>query len=438
MSAMAEQRQDRSAPEAEFAALFASARAEMPGPTWIQSLRAEGLSAFMREGLPHKRLERWKYTDFRSRFGGGLAVARGSTADPPVDLFDGLKAHRVLIDGGKVRQAPAPEELPDGVEILPLADALESPALWLKPWLRADRSALESLNLAFMTDGVCVRVGAGVRVTLPILLHHRLSESGVMANTRSIIMMEEGAELTLIEIDDGAPQSQSFANSVLAVSLDTGARLHHLRLGTMRAPGLIVRTDQAEVGRNALYERLTFASGAALSRSDMQVLLAEPGASFDLASTYTVAAEELNDITFTVTHDAPHTKSRMLVKGVAGGAARGIVQGGVVVKPDAQKVDSHQLARGILLSPKAEIDQKPELEIFADDVKCGHGAAIGALDPEQLFYLRARGIPENEARAMLVRAFIGEVIERLGPGDWQSRVSAWLEKRLDVVTGEGP
>jgi len=275
-----------------------------------------------------------------------------------------------------------------------------------------------------------------VRVTLPILLHHHLGEAGVMAHTRSIVMMEEGAELTLIEVDDGAPQSQSFANSVLAVALDAHARLHHLRLGTVQAPGMIVRTDQAEVGRSAIYERLTFASGAALARSDMHVALAEPGAAFDLAGAYVVANDELNDITFTVAHEAPHTKSRMLVKGVAGGAAHGIVQGSVAVKPDAQKSDSHQLARGILLSPKAEIDQKPELEIFADDVKCGHGAAIGALDSEQLFYLRTRGIPEDEARAMLIRAFVGEVIDRLGAGDWQTRVSSWLDARLTALTGE--
>ena len=436
MSAVAEQRLDRSVPEAEFAALFAATRGELPGASWVQALRVDALATVMREGLPHKRLERWKYTDFRSRFGGGLGLAHGSSADVPADLFDGLKAHRVLIDAGKVRRAPQPEELPDGVEIISLADALETPALWLKPWLRGDRSSLESLNLAFMTDGVCIRVGAGVRVALPILLHHHLSESGAMAHTRSVVLMEEGSELTLIEIDDGAPQSQSFANSVLAVSLDQSARLHHLRLGTMKAPGLVVRTDQADVGRAALYERLTFASGAALARSDMHVLLAEPAANFDLAAAYLAGGEELNDVTFTVTHGAPHTKSRMLVKGVAADEAHAVVQGSVVVKPDAQKTDSHQLARGILLSTKAEIDQKPELEIFADDVKCGHGAAIGALDAEQLFYMRARGIPEAEARVLLIRAFMGEVVDRLGPGEWQSRVATWLDGRLTAVTGE--
>lgn len=436
MSAASAQRQDRSAPEAEFAALFAAVRAQLPGPAWLQSLRTEALAAFLREGLPHKRLERWKYTDFRTRFAGGLALAQGDESEVPIDLFDGLNAHRVALTNGRARRAPEPDQLPDGVEIMRLADALATPALWLKPWLRADRSALESLNLAFMTDGVLIRVGAGKRVTLPILLHSALSQPGVMAQTRSIVMLEEGAELTLIEVDDGAPSSQSFANSVMALSLDQGARLHHLRLVAAQGPSLLVRTDQAEVGRNARYEALVFSSGAALARSDLNVSLADARAAFDLAGAYIASGAELSDITFTVSHDAPHTTSRMLVKGVAGGESRAAVQGSVVVKPDAQKSDSHQLARGVLLSQRAEIDQKPELEIFADDVKCGHGAAIGALDGEQLFYLRSRGVPEAQARAMLIAAFIGEVIQRLGAGDWQTRVSDWLDSRLAIVTGE--
>jgi Fe-S cluster assembly protein SufD len=436
MSAAPEQRQDRSAPEAEFAALFASVRAQLPGPNWIQALRAEALAVFMRQGLPHRRLERWKYTDFRTRFSGGLALAQGGESEAPVDLFDGLNAHRILLANGMVRRMPEPDRLPDGVEIMRLADVLTTPALWLKPWLRADRSALESLNLAFMTDGTLIRVAAKTRVTLPILLHNTMSQAGVMAHTRSVVMLEEGAELTLVEIDDGAPPSQSFVNSVMALSLDEGARLHHLRLIAAQGPSLLVRTDQAEVARNARYETLVFSSGAAIARSELNVLLAEPRSAFDLAGAYVASGEELNDITFSVTHDAPHTTSRMLLKGVAGGESRATVQGSVIVKPEAQKSDSHQLARGILLSPRAEIDQKPELEIFADDVKCGHGAAIGALDDEQLFYLRSRGIPEPQARAMLIRAFIGEVIERLGAGDWQARISGWLDSRLAIVTEE--
>ena len=435
MSAAPEQRQNRSSPDGEFAALFAAARVQLLGPTWVQSLRAEAMAAVLRDGLPHKRLEQWKYTDFRSRFGGGLELAHANESDVPPSLFDGLNAHRVLLADGIVRSAPEPDDLPDGIEILRLADALTTPALWLKPWLRADRSALESLNLAFMTDGVLIRVGANTRVALPILLHNHLSRAGIMTQSRSIIMLEEGAELTLIEVNDGAPAGQSFSNNVMALSLDDGARLHHLRLIAMQGQTLVVHTDQAEVSRNARYETLLFSSGAALARSDLSVSLCNVGASFDLAAAYIANSDELSDVTFAVTHEAPHTTSRMLVKGVAAGESRGVIQGSVIVKPDAQKSDSHQLARGILLSPHAEIDQKPELEIFADDVKCGHGAAIGALDDGQMFYLRARGIPEEQARAMLITAFIGEVIDRLGAGEWQARVAAWLDTRLAAAAG---
>jgi Fe-S cluster assembly protein SufD len=134
-----------------------------------------------------------------------------------------------------------------------------------------------------------------------------------------------------------------------------------------------------------------------------------------------------------VAHEAAHTRSRIVAKGVASGTAHGVVQGRVIVKPEAQKSDSHQLSRALLLTPHAEIDQKPELEIFADDVKCGHGAAVGALDANQLFYLRARGIPEHEARKILVAAFLGEVTELL-PEPYRAPVDSWLAARMAAVT----
>jgi Fe-S cluster assembly protein SufD len=174
-----------------------------------------------------------------------------------------------------------------------------------------------------------------------------------------------------------------------------------------------------------------------LARHQASARLTGTGAAFSYASAYAAGEAQHTDFTLDVAHEAPHTTSRIVAKGVAAGTGHGVVQGRVIVKPDAQKSDSHQMSRALLLTPHAEIDQKPELEIFADDVKCGHGAAIGALDANQLFYLRARGIPENEARNLLVAAFLGEVTERL-PDPYRAPVEAWLESRMAAMAGAAP
>ncbi|MCE9523749.1 MAG: SufD family Fe-S cluster assembly protein, partial [Alphaproteobacteria bacterium] len=160
------------------------------------------------------------------------------------------------------------------------------------------------------------------------------------------------------------------------------------------------------------------------------------GASFDIACAYAAGKAQHTDYALELVHEAPHTRSRILSKGIASGNGHAAVQGRVIVKSEAQKTDSHQLSRALLLSPHAEIDQKPELEIFADDVKCGHGAAVGALDQNQLFYLRARGIPEFEARNMLVSAFLGEVTGRIPMDLWRERVEEWLAERMAQVAGD--
>ncbi|MEQ1866814.1 MAG: Fe-S cluster assembly protein SufD [Micropepsaceae bacterium] len=421
--------------ESEIAALFAKSRASLPGPTWLQTARAEALSRVMRDGLPHRRIEAWKYTDFRNKLASGLDLAQGK-ATGARSLFDGLKAHRIDINGGMVARAPTAEDLPDGLEILSLAEASAMPSLWLRQLLKPNDTTLDNLNLAFARDGALIRVGQATRVADPIFLCHRLSESGAAAHTRSVIALEEGAELTLIEIDDGTPASQSFANTVTAISLEPGARLRHIRVTASGAQSLVVRNDTIEIARDATYEGVILSSAAAMARQQLQARMTGPGGSFDLACAYAAGEAQHTDYTIEVVHEAPNTRSRILSKGIASGTGHAVVQGRVIVRSEAQKTDSHQLSRALLLSPHAEIDQKPELEIFADDVKCGHGAAIGALDLNQLFYLRARGIPEREARNMLVAAFLGEVTERIPSGDWRERIEAWLGERMAHITGD--
>jgi len=417
-------------PESALVALFAKVRAELPGASWLQPLRAEALNRVTRDGLPHRRVEAWKYTDLRHRFPAGLELASGKEAVGP-DVFEGLKAHRLHLVGGRVGSVP--EDLPDGLEVMSLAEALAMPSLWLRQWLQPGADAIENLNLTFATDGALIRVAKGLQVQLPVLLRSSLNEAA-MVHTRNVIALEEGAELTLVEIDDGRGDAASFVSAVTAINLEPGARLRHLRVTANEGAGIVVRADNVEIARDASYRGIVASSGAALARQQATARLTGTGAAFAHACAYAAGESQHIDFTLEVTHEAPHTTSRILAKGIASGTGRGVVQGRVIVKPDAQKSDSHQMSRALLLTPHAEIDQKPELEIFADDVKCGHGAAIGALDASQLFYLRARGIPEREARNMLVAAFLGEVTERL-PEPYRTAVEAWLAARMATVAG---
>ncbi|MBP6012146.1 MAG: Fe-S cluster assembly protein SufD [Alphaproteobacteria bacterium] len=409
-------------PEGAIAALFASARANLPGGAWLQPLRAEAIARLQRDGLPHRRVEAWKYTDFRNKLAPEIALAASAEATPP-NLFADLKAHRVQLSGGKVVSAPNTDDLPDGVEVLSLAEALTMPSLWLRQWLQPTANAIENLNLAFASDGTLIRVGRGIQVAAPVILRTTLGPG--MAHTRNVIALEENAELTLIEIDDGQPATQGFMSTVAAITLEPGARLRHLRVTASDAQSIVVRSDNVDLARDASYRGIVVSSGAALARQQSTARLSGTGADYSLACAYATGEGEHSDFTLDVTHEAPNTVSRIVAKGIAAGNGHAVVQGKVTVKAEAQKTDSHQLSRALLLSPHAEIDQKPELEIFADDVKCGHGAAIGALDADQLFYLRSRGIPETEARNLLVAAFLGEVTDRL-PDPYRAPVEAWL------------
>lgn len=418
-------------PESALAALFARVRADLPGASWLQPQRAEALARLMRDGLPHRRLEAWKYTDFRNKCPSALDLATAKDTKAP-GVFDELKSHRIDIVGGCIARVPAAEDLPDGLEIISLTEALAMPSLWLRQWLQPSEGALGNLNLAFATGGALIRVTRGLQVKEPVLLRSTLSEAA-MAHTRTVVVVEEDAELTLVELDDGAADTANLATAATAFVLERGARLRHLRVTASEGPSLVVRMDNVELARDATYRGIVLSAGAALARQQASARLAGTGASYSVACAYVAGEGEHTDFTLDVTHDAPHTTSRILTKGIATGTGHGVVQGRVTVNAAAQKTDSHQLSRALLLSAHAEVDQKPELEIFADDVKCGHGAAIGALDANQLFYLRARGIPEAEARNMLVAAFLGEITERL-PEPYRTPVEAWLGRRMSQLT----
>ncbi|HMI97722.1 MAG TPA: SufD family Fe-S cluster assembly protein, partial [Micropepsaceae bacterium] len=247
------------------------------------------------------------------------------------------------------------------------------------------------------------------------------------SHCRVLLVLEEGAQLSLLEAHRGDGAHQTLANIGMEFVLKPGARLEHVRLQAEASKALHVTSLGARLEREAEYRALYAALGAQLSRLDVNVQLAAPGAHATLHNVAVLNAG-IADVTTVMDHATPHGTSRQLFKSVVGGRGRSVNQGRVVVREGAVKSDSHQLFKALLLSPRAEADAKPELEIFADDVVCGHGTAIGSLDEDALFYLRSRGIAENEAKGLLIRAFLEDAIEGLA----NEAVHEALWQRIDA------
>jgi len=413
---------------------FASLTDSLPGSDWMQKLRADALVRFIQTGLPHRRVEWWKYTDLAPRVEAGLVPAKPTpgTSRPRIALSP-ASAIEVELSEGVVTRLPQ-AGLPDGLEVMALRDALAVPSLWLRPWLQPGAGAIDNLNLAFATDGVLIRAGRGCKISQPITIRSWMSTPGAMAHVRNVVELEEGAELTLIEIDQAGADRQSFATSRTSFDLAKAAKFHHIRIiaGTERA--ITIRSDAIDLGVDADYRGLVLTGGPGLSRQDMTVRLNGEGARYDVACGYAAGSGQLADVSQEIMHAAPRTVSRILVKGIASGSGHGVVQGRVHVTKTAQQTDSHQLARGLMLTPGAEIDHRPELEIYADDVKCGHGAAVGALDDSQLFYLQSRGIPAGDARNLLVGAFFAELTARV-PDTLREDLEAWIAANMTRAAG---
>lgn len=412
-------------------AAWKKAQSRLPGNDWMIPVRAEALARVTRDGLPGRRQEWWKYADLASMRTSvpPLVEARKSVSRPRPDWLAGLDLIEAELNQGEMVRLPTADRLPDGFEIMRLSEALAVPSLWLRPWMTPSQSVIDNLNLAFATDGLLVRVGRNTHIATPLLVHAHRNLTGSMAHDRGVVVLEDGASLTLIEVQDLGGTGESLGTSQLNVSLGEGAHLHHVRVCINGAGTIQVQDDRVELARNARYELVTMASGGQLHRSQFNVSLSGEQASCKVASAFAVRTGEVADFSSEVRHLAPGSTSRLLSKGTARAGGRGVVQGRVCVEQAAQGTDSHQMARGLLLEEGGEIFHRPELEIYADDVKCGHGAATGALDVSQMFYLQSRGIEEAQARRMLLAAYFAQVIDA-APVSLSGPLSAWVEANL--------
>ncbi|MDH2343002.1 Fe-S cluster assembly protein SufD [Bradyrhizobium sp. SSUT77] len=423
--------------------LFTSAEARLPGPPSVISVRREAFETYERLGLPHRRIEEWKYTDLRALVGEVLPLAAAPDAAALKRAADAVKAHGiegarklVLVDGVFAADLSDVKALASEVSVKTLREVLENKAnpaaADLLQTISSD--AVISLNAAMATDGVVISVADGAQPSAPIQLIHVATSSSASTFTRSHLRIGEGVRTTIIESFVAAGKTSAYqVNDAVILWVGDNADVAHIRLMDDAPDAVNVTSQFVTVGANTKLNFFNMTTGGAVSRLQGFITLAGEGSELSINGVNLLQKTEHGDTTLVVDHAVPSCVSREIFRAVIDDRAHSVFQGRIIVRPDAQKTDGKMMIRALLLSDEAEADNKPELEIFADDVSCGHGATAGALDDNLLFYLKARGLPEKQAQALLIQAFVGEAIEQIADDGLREHVigiaERWLERR---------
>lgn len=414
---------------------------------WLGRLRATAIDRFAQRGFPTRRDEEWKYTNLAALenhpfFAAAARPDRATARAIANSLALEDEAGHVLVfhNGHYMPSLSAAGKLPAGVQLCSLADALNAAPEALEPWLwdEEPQSAFGALNAAFMSDGAFLRLERGTVLEEPVHLLFISTGTDGMCHAKNIIVAEEGAAATVIEHHVGTDGALYFNNVVTRIFAAAGTAIVHHKLQQESREAFHVAGVHAFQQRDSRFESHSFSLGAALTRNDITTTFDAPGCEATLNGLYLADGNRHVDNHTRIDHRKPHCTSREHYRGVLDGTARAVFNGKIVVHPGAQKTSAFQANHNLLLSRDVEIDTKPELEIYADDVKCNHGATVGQLDEKQLFYLRSRGIDEAVARSLLVHAFAQELIERIRTGALRTRLEQLLLARLpqDQLIGE--
>jgi len=417
--------------------LFASAEGRLPGSPAVIAARREAFETYERLGLPHRRIEEWKYTDLRALVGEVLPLAAAPDAAALKRAADAVKAHAiagarklVLVDGVFVADLSDVKALAAEASVKTLRETLEKDAALLKT---VCTDAVIALNAAMATDGVVLSIADGAQLSAPIQIIHIATAASASAFTRSQLAVGNGARATIIESFVAAGAKAYQVSDAVIVTIGDNADVAHIRLLDDAPDAVNITSQFVTVGANTKVNFFNMTTGAAVSRLQGFITLAGEGSELAINGVNLLKKTEHGDTTLVVDHAVPNCVSREIFRAVIDDRAHSVFQGRIIVRPDAQKTDGKMMTRALLLSDEAEADNKPELEIFADDVSCGHGATAGALDDSLLFYLKARGLPEKQAQALLIQAFVGEAIEQIADDGLREHVigiaERWLERR---------
>lgn len=406
--------------------LEAAAQARLPGSGigWLQAARRENLDAFAASGLPDTRMEAWKYTALRAlgqrHFASGDEQAASRAVDASAFALPGIDGPALVFVNGVFRaDLSRIDALPAGLDLQPLSQALQGDAEPLRFALsrhyREGGDVFARLNAALAGDGVVLRAAAGAKIAQPVHLLFIGAPGGVDLawHVRHVIELGEDAELSLIEHHASSGDQQHLGTQVADIVLRKGARLRQVTLQDAATGSTLVRHDSVQLDAQAQASLYVLELGGALVRHDLHASLAGDRSRLETRGVFVLGGRQHVDTQMAIRHQALNTSSESVWRGVADQRSRGVFRGAIVVAEGADGSDASLSSKNLLLSGQAEIDTKPELEIYADEVKAAHGATVGQLDERSLFYLRSRGIPLAEARSMLTAAFCRAVFEPL-------------------------
>lgn len=418
--------------------------AALPDNDPIGGLRATAFEAIKERGLPHRRVEEWKYTDLRALLKGvpapaapgdvDEARAKLEASDPLADMAG---SRIVFVNGHFVPSLSDMASIRDQVDFASLGRFLAEGGAIFDRFDAPDpaESPILSLNSTFMRDGAVLNIRANCVIERPIQIAHLfVGNSPGMQTLRNLVIIEGGVQATICETYQGPENVAYHTNTVSQVHVGDGAQVRWIKLveegGSASHLGLALPRLEC----NAVFDPFTYTAGPGLARNEMRLTFAQPGSSAGIRGATLVREGGHGDFTLLVDHAVPDCNSREYFKAVIDDESRAVFQGKIVVRPDAQRTDGQMMSQALLLGDGGEFDNKPELEIFADDVVCAHGATCGQIDEEMLFFLRSRGIGEKEAEQLLVQAFLAEAIEEIG----DEAIERVLEDRTRNWLGMAP
>jgi Fe-S cluster assembly protein SufD len=401
----------------------------------LTAMRRAALERFAAAGFPTQRQEQWKYTNLRR-----LEARTFAPAEQPVALslqqnrwIENAGTRVVLANGHWMPALSSTAAQSPGMTLLSLRQWAEHEPAEVAALLAQSSSVqpttLEDLNLAFFEDGVVLDLADGAQPDAPLYLVHQWGDTAthLMSSPRIVVRAGRGSRCVVIEHFLAPPGGECFTNVVSTVEVAAGATVEHYRIQQESPRGFHIGHVNVRVQQDGRYSSHDIALGAGLARLNLTTRLEGRGAHVALNGLLAPMGTQHLDAHTCIDHAVPHTSSDENYRGIAGERGRGVFNGKVIVRPGAQKTDARQSSRNLLLAAGAEIDTKPELEIYANDVKCSHGATTGQLDATALFYLRSRGLSESQARTLLIRAFAESIVSTIGPAP----VRTYLEKLLD-------